>query len=891
VDIPTLGTASGVPWSNAPVTSLRFDPLDKSGINVSVDWARLVSNDPTLLRTITWNGSGPVDIFLDNDTNFANGYAGQIATGATGNTFQFYVGGLSAGTYYVAIRPTGSSSMPSYSAGAWTVNDIPTLAFTSPSPEGSADDFATTQLGNPWDMNALSDIDFTVNVSGLSITNIPARDEAGNSLGSVRVFNGMTTNNDPEIFPLYSTMRGKTTRIDTNRYRILTLKWGIVGNRDINAGSIGRIVWKLSTESVENVSDDLILNHLPNANVIQTISADMKTLPLEPGGSPSTSGWTGTLDSFRIKPDEFPNAVNFYVQSIKLTALEQADASYTIRWNYSNLGTAAPTLQFFWDTTGTGFNGTQIVAGLTPTAGTYTWNTSALANGTYYIYSRIVNGATVMNQTYARWPIVVQHGGVILSTLSLDRSQLNFGDTTNGAAVTSSQVVHITTGAGVAWNVASNQSFVTVSPASGTGPGSFTVSVQSAGLTTPGNLQANVSVTSNGVSNSPQNVSVNVSVLNPSSVAAPFGSFDTPVNNTNGIAGAIPITGWALDQVEVTHVDILREPVVGEAPGTLIFVGTAVFVADARPDVQSMFSSYPFQYRAGWGYQMLTNFLPNASGSGASGNGTYKIHAIAYDRSGFTTDLGTKTIGVDNAHAAKPFGTIDTPTQGGTISGSDYVNFAWALTQQPNMIPNDGSTITVVIDGAVVGHPTYNNYRSDIATLFPGYANSGGAVGFFHLNTTTLANGVHTISWNVFDNGGRGDGIGSRYFNVFNAGGPVAAPEEPGIATPETVTIRRGIHPDREAEALAPDDSGRYIVSMEELGRIELQLGAVRGYLMVNSERHALPLGSTLKAGVFHWQAGVGYVGQYELSFEQSGGGSVGVWVTITPKTFSRAPE
>src|SRR5260370_9180720 len=180
-----------------------------------------------------------------------------------------------------------------------------------------------------------------------------------------------------------------------------------------------------------------------------------------------------------------------------------------------------------------------------------------------------------MNQTYARWPIVVQHGGVILPTLSVDRPQLNFGVTHNCAAVTSSQVINVATAAGVVWNVASNQSFVTVSPASGTGPGSFTVSVQSAGLTTPANLQANVSVTSNGVSNSPQNVLVNVNVLNPASVAAPFGSFDTPLTNTTSIAGAIPITGCALDQIEVTHVDICREPLVGEPAGSLILVATS----------------------------------------------------------------------------------------------------------------------------------------------------------------------------------------------------------------------------------------------------------------------------------------------------------------------------
>ena len=67
-----------------------------------------------------------------------------------------------------------------------------------------------------------------------------------------------------------------------------------------------------------------------------------------------------------------------------------------------------------------------------------------------------------------------------------------------------------------------------------------------------------------------------------------------------------------------------------------------------------------------------------------------------------------------------------------------------------------------------MGHPVYNQYRADIATTFPGLANSNGAIGFFYLDTTKLANGVHTISWVVYDNQGRGDGIGSRYFNVQN---------------------------------------------------------------------------------------------------------------------------
>ncbi len=141
-----------------------------------------------------------------------------------------------------------------------------------------------------------------------------------------------------------------------------------------------------------------------------------------------------------------------------------------------------------------------------------------------------------------------------------------------------------------------------------------------------------------------------------------------------------------------------------------------------------------------------------------------------------------------------------------------------------------------MIDGVLLGHPVYNNFRQDIASLFPGYTNSQGAVGFFYVNTTTMANGVHTISWNVFDNQGRGEGIGSRYWNVFNTGGPIAAPEEEALQ-PATADITRPIE-------------------IEEVGRVELPLGAIRGYQLANGERAELPIGSSLKGGVFYWNPG-----------------------------------
>ena len=187
-----------------------------------------------------------------------------------------------------------------------------------------------------------------------------------------------------------------------------------------------------------------------------------------------------------------------------------------------------------------------------------------------------------------------------------------------------------------------------------------------------------------------------------------------------------------------------------------------------------------------------------------------------------------------------------------------------------------------------MGHPVYNNLRSDIANLFPGYANSGGAVGYYYVDSTKLTNGVHTISWNAFDNQARGEGLGSRYFNVLNTGGPVAAPEDvvPGTAANEGVRVRHGLDVNRRLRPIALDSHGRYTVTMEEVGQIEVHLGAARGNLLVEGERHELPIGSTLKGGVFYWQPGPGFLGDYTMQFERADGTRIPLLVKIVPKRY-----
>jgi hypothetical protein len=521
-------------------------------------------------------------------------------------------------------------------------------------------------------------------------------------------------------------------------------------------------------------------------------------------------------------------------------------------------------------------SGTARATATADASGNYTF--TGLANGAYtvtpgksgYTFSPFSQPVSLSGANVSAINFTANASGST-SALSVNNKNLGFG--WNGTLITSPQTVTVnfSPAAAVAWTATSNQSNIVVTPPSGVGGGALQISIS------PG-TSGMVTVTAAGATNSPQQIQVYISNVTP---GLPFGSFDTPTNNTSGIAGAIPVTGWALDNIEIISVGIWREPVGGEPTNPtngLVWIGNATFVPGARPDVQTTFPNSPGSYRGGWGYMLLTNFLP-------SGNGTFNLHAIATNKAGQTLDLGTRTITVDNAHASKPFGTIDTPSQGGTVSGNAYVNFGWALTQNPYVIPVDASTLTVYVDGVPKGHPTYNQYRSDIATLFPGLANSNGAVGFFYIDTTMLANGVHTIAWSVYDNAYRGDGIGSRYFNVLNSGaGGTAAPQETG-----PVVRVDGADPAPQLnQPLAPlvvDNDGTVSMDVDELTRIELPLGAMSGYLLVAGQRTTLPIGSTLQNGVFYWQLGPGFLGAYSMVFERADGTELRVRVRVQPKT------
>jgi YVTN family beta-propeller protein len=488
-------------------------------------------------------------------------------------------------------------------------------------------------------------------------------------------------------------------------------------------------------------------------------------------------------------------------------------------------------------------------------------------------------------------------------TMALDKRSLVFAAVSTGAAFTSqtpAQTVRLTqSGAGtVTWTATSNVPWLVVSPTSGSGPTTLSISTQFApGLTD--SQTGSITLVLTGASNTVGPISVRLTTVPAGAPASPpFGVVDTPAGDATVLAGSVAVTGWTLDNIGVKRVELWRDLQPGETTTPFsstptdprhgkVFIASPMFVDGARPDIEGLYSSTPVNYRAGWGYLMLTWGLWN------QGNGTYRLSVFAFDQEDNVSTIGTKTIVVNNNAATKPFGSIDTPAVGGDASGA---NFGWALTPKVNgvatcKIPSNG--VQVSINSGPLQPVVYGDARSDIAAAFPGFSNSAAAGGHYIFDWSTLPNGVHTIGWLVTDDCNRADGIGSRFFTVTGGTSPTAASSEVTSSTlragetesDAAITVAHG-HGELP-EIVAPDEAGSRTVEVKQGARIETRLPrgfASASQLGPGGRRVTLPTGSTWDeaTGIFYWQPAPAFLGRYRLVFS-SGSERISVGVVVRP--------
>ena len=323
------------------------------------------------------------------DMNTVSGWSGTISR------IQFgFDPGISFNVDEIAIRTDGFGPPEPTPTTRWApapieVNHPPTLTILQPDELGG-EDFASTVLQDPWNMDTLSDIGFKANQQN-------ARFLLNNnvSLQQGDYYEATSINNDFDPYQLSLNTTDSVKMADTSRYKNLTFRVLIDRPQDINLGSVFRLVWHSDQEPQDRYfnSDDII-----SFDGWNTYAMDMTKVKLEveehPPGSYPSNPWYGRVNLLRVDPHEFSTPTAFYYDWIRLTADDEANEKFAFTFEVSDLDTPLSQLlvSFYLNNTQSTVGGTLLGTVSGDSARTLVWDASATPDGTYYVFAEVSDG-------------------------------------------------------------------------------------------------------------------------------------------------------------------------------------------------------------------------------------------------------------------------------------------------------------------------------------------------------------------------------------------------------------------------------------------------------------------------------------------------------------------
>ena len=199
-------------------------------------------------------------------------------------------------------------------------------------------------------------------------------------------------------------------------------------------------------------------------------------------------------------------------------------------------------------------------------------------------------------------------------------------------------------------------------------------------------------------------------------------SVDVPGTHSNPFLGTVVFSGWALNtSTSVTSVSVT----IDGAP-----YGQATY-GNPRADVCAIYAGANCP-NVGWAVEVNTTELTD-------GSHVLGITEINADGSFYSS---SNTFTVANYSTADPMTIhLETPPNSTEVPLFGQIAFSgWAIDNDSAL-----SSVKVAIDGIPVGNATYGITRADVCSVFTGRPGCPG-VGFnFYFDTTTVANGIHTI--------------------------------------------------------------------------------------------------------------------------------------------------
>ena len=740
----------GDPWSG-PIRGFSLYPNSSTvGYPVTFDWVRLTTGDAhpaSAIMPIVWSGGSGTSTIQVIDSA---GTVMTIATGVNPTSFTWNYGVLPPGSY--TLRITRGSSV---GTSTFRVNAPPTVTITDPDETGG-EDFASAVLGNPWDMNDGAD------VGNVAVDHLVSRGFSGGQLHGVSdgvpvaISQDGIPVGDPIVYPL--TNNGVIT---TSRYRYLTLRMAVDGDYDLLRGSVGRVFWGSQAGSPYNLTVSSFFLVWPG---MQTYTFDLASLTTAPDGGLEGAegagvGWTAAnVRYLRIDPHEFAEQRGFHIDSVKLAAMDEpSNGAFTIRFTGSDADGHAASVALYYDADRNPATGlTPIAANVPLGAGQFTWSTSGVPAGVYYIYAVVSDGINARG-AYSTGPVrIAAAQPAVLTAVDTPRNNTSVG-----------QPFEIS-----GWSIDRGA-------ISGTGVDSVHVYA----FPNPGSGQAGIYLGSSyglprpdvgavhGAQFSPSGYRLIANGLNPgvyligvyahSTVTGVTQLTSLAVNVTAGAQMALDqpgpgatvqqpfvLSGWAIDGtaasgtgVDAVHVWGYPNPGSGAAP---VFVGAAQY-GISRPDVGA---SYGARFTNS-GYSLQVRGVPP---------NTYQL--VAFARSTATGTFNQTRSVVVNVRNS-PAMALDSPSAGS--AAQSFVVSGWALdfaaasgtgvdSVHVWAYPNPGSGTPPVM----LGIARYGTFRGDLVAIFGAQFGAGGysltVSGLQRFTTYDIVAYAHSTVSNSFDN-------------------------------------------------------------------------------------------------------------------------------------------
>ncbi len=442
IDLRTYPKGKGT-WTGQ-VLGLHLQSNAPSGSQVSIDWTRLTADNPANNSlNISWSGlAASADFYLDTDKVGCDGTLITTTVTAPSGSYSWrqpvkkndpakdYIASpsnVAPGNYYVCAK--SGSNVLGWSDGQVSINQSPIFRFTKPSFTGGPD--YATDAGNPWDMNDATDLYRT-------------EDGAVSFQSGVMAFTVAATQDDPQVFLNVP----DSDPIDSSRYHYLTYRLWV--NYPYlyytDKGQFSRVYWG---EGHDIQSQSQLIYVFPDW---QTYTVDLRSIPLTSLARAWTSANWGRFRLDPISNPQRPTGINvtFYIDDVKLTGDTQADTYADIQWQMADPDTSVTTATLYYDTDQSGLNGAlfaslrltngeHLAQAISPvvninvsiqgtgeltqtvflplvarnyhppcTGACYTWDTSALPTGTYYLYACLDDGH---NQAccYSETPLIISH--------------------------------------------------------------------------------------------------------------------------------------------------------------------------------------------------------------------------------------------------------------------------------------------------------------------------------------------------------------------------------------------------------------------------------------------------------------------------------------------------